>query len=327
MSTVESRPDVVACGPAAPSREPAILRPRAVPLGGPRAMTVRRTLPQRSRSLIGAWCFVDHYGPDDVRATGGMEVPGHPHTCLQTVTWLFAGSVEHCDTVGTLGIVRPGEVNLMTAGRGIAHSEFSTPDTSVLHGIQLWVALPESARLAEPGFEHHAPVPSDVGGARLTVFIGSLMGASSPVRTMTPLLGAEIVLTRTEPLTLEVDPGFEHGVLVDTGDVSVAGVDAAASDLVYLPAGSSTLTLTAAHAPARLLLLGGTPFDERLVMWWNFIGRSHDEIAEFREQWQRQVDRHRETRPGDTPFGPFPREWTDVLPAPPLPNARLRPRP
>jgi hypothetical protein len=254
-----------------------------------------------------------------------MAVPGHPHTCLQTVTWLFAGGVEHRDTLGTVGIVRPGEVNLMTAGRGIAHSEYSTPETSVLHGVQLWVALPESARLTDPAFEHHAPAPFDAGAARLTVFVGSLLGAASPVRTMTPLLGAEIVLTGAEPVTLEVDPAFEHGVLVDTGTVSVSGVDAAPSDLVYLPTGRSTLTFTPA-GPARLVLLGGAPFDERLVMWWNFVGRSHEEIVEFREQWQAQVERQRGGRAGETPFGPFPRAWTDVLAAPPMPTTRLRPR-
>src|SRR5688572_17921795 len=133
------------------------MTPREVPLGGPRAMTVRRTLPQRGRSLIGAWCFLDHYGPDPVAESGGMSVAPHPHTGLQTVSWLFEGEIEHRDSAGNHAMVLPGEVNLMTAGRGISHSEVSTGATTVLHGAQLWVALPDADRHADPGFEHYAP--------------------------------------------------------------------------------------------------------------------------------------------------------------------------
>ncbi len=140
-------------------------------------MTVRRSLPQRGRTLIGAWCFVDHYGPDDVSLTGGMAVPGHPHTGLQTVSWLFSGEIEHRDTTGAHALVRPGEPNIMTAGSGIAHSEYSTAATTTLHGAQLWVALPETSRFAEPGFEHHVPEVVEADGARVRVFLGLARGA------------------------------------------------------------------------------------------------------------------------------------------------------
>src|SRR5215216_4592908 len=126
-----------------------ILEPREVPLGGLRAMNVRRTLPQRQRSLIGGWCFVDHYGPEQT----AMIVPPHPHTGLQTVSWLFEGEIEHRDSAGSHELVRPGAVNLMTAGRGISHSEVSTPGTTRLHGVQLWVALPDASRHVGPFFE------------------------------------------------------------------------------------------------------------------------------------------------------------------------------
>ena len=159
-----------------------MLTSREVPLGGLRAMPVRRTLPQRQRSLIGAWCFLDHYGPDDTNVTGGMDVAPHPHTGLQTVSWLFEGEIEHRDTTGVHAMVRPAEVNLMTAGRGIAHSEVSTTAKRTLHGAQLWVALPDNVRHTDPGFEHYAPTPFDVDGARITVFLGSLAGDTSPVR-------------------------------------------------------------------------------------------------------------------------------------------------
>ena len=151
-----------------------VLPPREVPLGGPRAMLVRRTLPSRQRSLIGAWCFVDHYGPDRVDDTGGMSVAPHPHTGLQTVSWLFTGQIRHRDSAGHDALVRPGELNLMTAGRGISHSEVSTEGVEELHGAQLWVALPGGTRDTEPGFEHYAPAPVTGDGWTARVFLGQL---------------------------------------------------------------------------------------------------------------------------------------------------------
>ncbi|MGH3365223.1 MAG: pirin family protein, partial [Nocardioidaceae bacterium] len=160
MSNLEARPGQTEEGRGSVPTAAAgveVVTSREVPLGGPRAMTVRRTLPQRQRSLIGAWCFVDHYGPDDVASTGGMDVPPHPHTGLQTVSWLFTGEIEHRDSLGSHAMVHPGELNLMTAGRGIAHSEVSTPATNTLHGVQLWLALPDHARDTARDFEHYAP--------------------------------------------------------------------------------------------------------------------------------------------------------------------------
>ena len=177
-----------------------VLRAREVPLGGPRALMVRRTLPHRDRSFIGAWCFVDHYGPTPVDRDTGMDLPPHPHTGLQTVSWLFEGEIEHRDSGGAHGPVRPGEVNLMTAGHGIAHSEVSTPGTTVLHGVQLWLALPSPAcDDAARDFEHYAPQPVEVaaerGHAQALVFLGPLAGVTSPVATYTPLLGAELTMS------------------------------------------------------------------------------------------------------------------------------------
>ncbi|MFE0021098.1 pirin family protein [Amycolatopsis sp. NPDC059021] len=324
MSNLETTPAELTCTGDGETAPGLVLTPRAVPLGGPRGMTVRRTLPQRSRSLIGAWCFADHYGPDDVSGTGGMRVAGHPHTGLQTVSWLFDGEVEHRDTVGTHALVRPGEVNLMTAGNGIAHSEYSTPATSVLHGAQLWVALPERHRFAAPAFEHYAPPVLDHDGARVLVFLGSLLGSSSPVHTFTPLLGAEITLRAGQQLRLDVDPSFEHGVLVDTGEVRAAGVTAGPGHLIYQPTGRPRLDLAAApDRDTRVLLLGGEPLGEQIVMWWNFIGRSHEDIAAYREQWQAE----RANPGGDgARFGSFPAQWAETLAAPELPHARLRTR-
>ena len=176
-----------------------------VPLGGPRAMTVRRTLPQRSRSLIGAWCFIDHYGPDDVAATGGMVVPPHPHTGLQTVSWLFAGEIEHRDSSGGHAMVRPGELNLMTAGGGIQHSEVSTPTTTLLHGVQLWTALPDAARHGAPFFERFVPPVFEFEGASVSVFLGSLLGHDSTATAFTPIVGAQLDLPARTAIEVPVE--------------------------------------------------------------------------------------------------------------------------
>ncbi len=318
MSNLEERPDEVTCT-AAPAAGVEVIASRDVPLGGPRAMTVRRTLPSRQRSLVGAWCFVDHYGPD----SHTMSVAPHPHTGLQTVSWLFTGEIEHRDSAGHHAMVRPGEVNLMTAGRGISHSEVSTADSAVLHGAQLWVALPDDARHGDPGFVHHAPAPVRRDGLEARVFLGSLLGDTSPVATATPLLGAELLLDAGAAVELDVDQTFEHGVLVDFGNPHVGGHPAAAHDLVYLPPGSDRLHLAAGDAPARVLLLGGPPFGEAIVMWWNFVGRSHEEVVAFREQWQAQVG------PDGLAEGHFGVPVGDDLPpipAPELPHVRLRER-
>ncbi|WP_351225075.1 pirin family protein [Streptomyces sp. NPDC002133] len=294
-----------------------VLTPRDVPLGGPRAMTVRRTLPQRARSLIGAWCFADHYGPDDIAATGGMDVAPHPHTGLQTVSWLFSGEIEHRDSMGSHAFVRPGELNLMTGGHGISHSEVSTPRTTVLHGVQLWVALPEGHRHADRDFQHYVPEPVRIDGAEVRVFLGSLAGDESPVRTFTPLLGAEIVVEPRATIRLALDPAFEHGLLVDHGNVRMAGALLAPAELGFVHAGVDALTLTnESDDPARTVLLGGTPFEEEIVMWWNFIGRSHEDIVRAREEWQNSSDR----------FGTVQGYAGDRLPAPALPNATITPR-
>ena len=294
-----------------------ILGPREVPLGGLRAMTVRRTLPQRQRTFVGAWCFVDHYGPDPVDVQGGMVVPPHPHTGLQTASWLFTGEVEHRDSAGHHAFVRPGELNLMTAGRGISHSEYSTPGTSVLHGAQLWLALPEADRFTDPTFEHHVPEPVSGQGWEARVFLGSLLGSTSPVRTYSPLLGAELRLAAGMSLDLPVDPAYEHGLLLDSGSLTVDGEALKAHELGYLEPGRETIEVVAAE-DALVLVLGGPPFGEQIVMWWNFIGRDHDEVAGYREHWQRLLADGADEQfslPDGDPLPP--------IPAPALPNSRM----
>jgi redox-sensitive bicupin YhaK (pirin superfamily) len=283
-------------------------------------MHVRRTLPQRQRSLVGAWCFADHYGPHDVTRSPGMVVPPHPHTGLQTVSWLFSGEIEHRDSGGVHAYVRPGELNLMTAGAGICHSEVSTAATRLLHGVQLWVALPDADRNVRRGFDHYAPQPIPVDGGSLRVFLGSLEGAASPVHTFTPLLGAQLDIDAQADVTLNIDPAFEHGVLLDQGAVSLQGSPLQIGDLACQGAGSAELRISNAGAEsARVMVLGGIPFNEEILMWWNFVGRSHEEIVSYRGLWESEDGR----------FGAV-EGYNGVparLPAPHLPATRLKPRP
>ncbi len=247
------------------------------------------------------------------------------------MSWLFTGEVEHRDSAGHHAMVRPGELNLMTAGRGISHSEVSPVSTTTLHGAQLWVALPEPARHTEPGFEHYAPETVTGDGWRARVFLGSLLGERSPVTTYSPLLGAELLLEPRTEVTLDVDPAFEHGVLVDSGILAVAGQETKQNELIYVPPGSPQLALAAYDEPARLLLLGGEPFGESIVMWWNFVGRTHDEVVAFREEWQAQI-----TADGavvadsqdvaEGRFGVVVDDHLPPIPAPPMPHVRLKQR-
>ncbi len=315
MSNLETAPAEVACS-ASRVAGIEVLHPREVPLGGPRAIRVQRTLPQRQRSLIGAWCFIDHYGP----AAARMDVPPHPHTGLQTVSWLFSGEVEHRDSAGVQALVRPGELNLMTAGAGICHSEVSVESDAVLHGVQLWVALPDSDRDTGRGFAHYVPDSISLPGAVARVFLGELAGSRSPVPTFAPLLGAQIDLDAHTELCLDIEPAFEHGVLCDVGAVAMSRTPLAIAELGYQGPGSAMLRLrNVGDRPARVVLLGGTPFTEELLMWWNFVGRTHDEIVGYRQLWE----------DADPRFGAVEgyRGSVNRLPAPPLPTTRLRPRP
>jgi hypothetical protein len=287
-----------------------------VALGGPRGLEVTRTLPNRQRRMVGAWCFLDAYGPHDLAASTGMRVAPHPHIGLQTVSWLVAGEILHRDSLGSRREIRPGRLNLMTAGRGIAHSEETPAEhTAVLHGVQLWVALPAAHRDVPPAFAHHAdlPVVRD-GGLAATVLMGELAGAVSPARCWSPLVGAEVSLTAGAYAGLPLRPDFEYAVLCVDGAVTVDDTDLKPGPLLYLGDGRTHLRL-AAGTGARLMLIGGEPFDERIVMWWNFVGRDHDEIVEARADWA-----------AGARFGEVRGYDGAPLAAPPMPITRLVPR-
>ncbi|OZM73147.1 pirin [Amycolatopsis antarctica] len=279
-------------------------------------MPVRRSLPGRDRHLVGAWCFADTYGPLGAGASPGMRVPPHPHTGLHTVSWLLGGEILHRDSLGTTCRVRPGELNLMTAGHGISHSEYSTgAQASGLHGAQLWIVQPEAERDGPPCFEHHGTLPSFTRpGATVTVLLGALDGVVSPARTATELVGAELDLAAGTRLRLPLRRDFEHAVLALDKPVTAEGHEIPTGSMLYLPPERETLTVHTADGN-RALLIGGVPFEERFVMWWNFLARDHGGIATAREDWES----------GGTRFGTVPAQDAG-LSAPPLPGVRLRSR-
>ena len=300
------------------------LAARDVLLG--RTTHVRRLVPNKGRRMIGAWCFLDHYGPDDIKDVGGMWVPPHPHTGLQTVTWLFEGLGLHTDSLGSRQLIRPGQLNVMTAGHGICHAEVSPPEAPrLLHGVQLWVCLPDEVRdTAPPDFTHLAELPTyQEAGVIVRVLMGSLSGMTSPAPAYTPLVGAQVTLQAGADTTLELEPDFEYGVLVAAGSARVDDVEVERNAMSYLGQGRKHLTITSV-APGEdtvLMLLGGVPFEEQIVMWWNFIGRSHDEIVAQREAWNGDGLAFEPER-----FGVVRDFDGDRLLAPPMPTTRLKPR-
>ncbi|WP_425563328.1 pirin family protein [Microbacterium panaciterrae] len=300
-----------------------VLPAREVPLGGVRAMNVQRVLPSKDVPTIGAWCFLDRFGPAEVR----MRVEPHPHIGLQTVTWPLVGEIRHRDTLQSDVVLRRGQLNLMTAGLGIAHSEYSIGEQAgPLDALQLWVVLPDGAATGSPGFEQHLSLPglalpADEGSdADVTVVMGEYAGIRSPATAHTPIVGAEIRLEPGSAVTLPLAPEWEHGLLLVSGDARVSDADLVetpltADDVLFLGDSRAAVRLRS-EGGALLFLLGGEPFEQDLVMWWNFAARSHDEIAQAREDWEAGSDR----------FGHVTGHGDERVPAPPIPPVRLMPR-
>ncbi|HWS50546.1 MAG TPA: pirin family protein [Microbacterium sp.] len=294
-----------------------ILEPREVPLGGVRGMSVLRALPHRNLPTIGAWCFLDRFGPDETR----MRVEPHPHIGLQTVTWPLVGEIRHRDSLGSDADLRRGQLNLMTAGDGISHSEYSIGENPVpLDALQFWVVLPESARHGHGGFERHTDLPSHAltvtegPDAAATVVLGEFAGVRSPATVHTPIVGAEIRLAAGSRSTLPLQTSWEHAVMLVEGDAEVAEHGMSMNELLYLGDSRQGVEVSSAGG-ALLFLLGGEPFEEDLVMWWNFAARTHDEISAARDDWEAASPR----------FG-IVHGHDQRIPAPPLPPVRLMPR-
>jgi redox-sensitive bicupin YhaK (pirin superfamily) len=312
MTNLEANPQEQDWTPAPGTAGTRLIEGRNVPLGGVRGITVDRTLPSRDVPTIGAWCFLDRFGPAPAEA---MVVLPHPHTALQTVTWPLSGVIRHRDSVGSDVIVRPGELNLMTAGHGVAHSEVSLPGADPLAGLQLWVALPDDALDVAPSFEQHTALPRiDLDRLSVTVLIGEVAGARSAATAYTPLVGAQLAV-RPGRAELPLEAGFEYGLMLLDGDIEVNGDRLRTGPLLRLGTGNTGLELSTTGG-AQLIMIGGAPFDSELIMWWNFIGRSHDDIVAARQEWQQRAAR----------FGTVVGHGDARIPAPPMPSVRLKPR-
>ncbi|MEO1273088.1 MAG: pirin family protein [Myxococcota bacterium] len=289
MSNLEHGPhDPIPCQAGGDDDTLQVLTARKARIGA--SMTIRRVLPQRRRRLIGPWCFLDHFGPHTFPADTrqqGMWVEAHPHTGLQTVTWLLEGEAIHRDSLGTHQAIAPGSLNVMTAGRGITHTEETPPhNNGRLHGVQLWVALPTSARHSAPAFEHHDALPRfEEDNATATLFMGEGFGDQAPATVHTPMMGADIAIHGAGRSVLPLERRFEHGFIVVEGEVELQGTRITPGHLAYLAPGRRELDLRAEGA-ARLMLVGGEPFPETVLMWWNFVSDNAEDLRAAYEDWK-----------------------------------------
>lgn len=277
-------------------------------------MLVKRALPSRHQRMVGAWCFLDHAGPVDFAPGKGMHVGAHPHTALQTFTWLIDGEVLHKDSLGNALIIRPGQVNLMTAGRGIVHTEDSVVNGGRLHAAQLWIALPEELANCEPDFAHYPELPVwHVEDVQYTLLAGTYEGYNAPTAVHSPMLGMDLFSLYGGQATLHLNPEFEYGFLPLTGQLSVQGENYTPEEFAYIEKGSERLEITLG-ANTRVLLLGGVPFESPVQMWWNFVGHSKEAIAQAQKDWEQGDPRFGDVLNESASTGVAPRLAAPALP-------------
>jgi len=250
-------------------------------------LQIHRALPIRERRMVGPWCFLDRFGPIAFGKEKPMNVPPHPHIGLQTVSWLMEGEVLHTDSLEYQAIVRPGGVNVMTAGKGIAHAE-ETPveNGGSLSGVQLWVALPDEFRNTDPSFTNTNQVPTlESKAGIIQLFAGRLEGATSPASYFSEILGIEVQIHAHQTIILPLQRHFEHAALLLHGNCSVEEQPLDANALYYLGACRESLSISSQDG-CRILLIGGPPFPEKILMWWNFVARTPEEISQARTDWE-----------------------------------------
>jgi len=284
-----------------------VIVPRARDIGG---FEVRRALPSPKRQMVGPFIFFDQMGPAEFLETGGIDVRPHPHIGLATVTYLFEGEIHHRDSLGSDLAIQPGELNWMTAGRGIVHSEREDPQMKghkrKLFGIQSWVALPKHAEEADPAFEHVGrealPFLED-HGINVRVIAGEMFGARSPVKTASETIYADVTL---EPgSSMPIDAGHEERALYTVGGtIEIAGESFEDGQLLVFRPGDAITVRATGSVPARFLVLGGEPMDGPRHIWWNFVSSSKERIDQAKEDWRQM---RFDTVPGDADeFIPLP---------------------
>ena len=281
-----------------------LIDPKVHDLGG---FSVRRVLPHRNARHLGPFVFFDHMGPAEFAPGNGVDVRPHPHIGLATVTYLFDGAIQHRDTLGHVQVIRPGDVNWMTAGRGIAHSERTPAEERTsghrLHGIQVWVALPQHAEEVDPSFFHHAAATLprlDRNGVALRLVVGTAFGQRSPVLTFSEMFYLAAEFSAGSSLVLPAEHA-ERGVYVADAPVFVAGQEIQPGQLAVLPAGDDVEIV--APAAARVILFGGAPLDGERHLWWNFVSSSRERIEQAKADWS--ASRFGKI-PGETEFIPLP---------------------
>jgi redox-sensitive bicupin YhaK (pirin superfamily) len=264
-----------------------VIVPRSVDLGD---FAVRRALPSARTRMVGPFIFFDHFGPAEFRAGAGIDVRPHPHIGLATVTYLFDGEIMHRDSLGTAVAIRPGEVNWMTAGRGIVHSERTGAELratgSPIHGLQMWVALPAAKEETDAAFAHHATTEFPMvqeNGKTVRVVVGSLYGTSSPVPTLHETMFGDIHLKAGTTLPIDADHE-ERAVYVSDGTIEISGDRFEAGRLLVFKPGDK-ITLTAA-SDAHVVLLGGAPMDGPRHIWWNFVSSRKERIEQAKAEWK-----------------------------------------
>ena len=270
---------------------------------------IKRALPSREKRMIGAWCFLDHAGPVHFPQGEGLDVGPHPHIGLQTFTWMIEGTMLHDDSVGSKQLIRPKQVNLMTAGYGISHTEVAPETETKMHAAQLWIALPDDKRNIAPRFDHYPELPVVIkDDIEFTILVGDFLNTTSPVKVHSDLLGLDLTSQRAATSTLQLNPRFEYGFMVLEGEARVNGHELNDDNFLFIEPGLSEIRIELA-ANTRVLVLGGTPFESPILLWWNFVGRTYEEIAEARQQW---IEGH--PRFGTIPAYEGPRLEAPVLP-------------
>ncbi|KAF1719707.1 pirin family protein [Pseudoxanthomonas wuyuanensis] len=282
-----------------------IITPRVHDLGG--GFNVRRAVPSLQARSVGPFVFVDHMGPAVFEPGNGVDVRPHPHIGLATVTFLWSGAINHKDTLGSEQVIRPGDVNWMTAGRGIAHSERSPADVRQgqhpLHGMQTWVALPKADEETAPEFHHHAAATlpqQQRNGVLLRVIAGRSYGEESPVRVFADTFNVAVDLQADAELAID-DSHAERALYVLEGDAQIDGADIPEKHLVVFERG--TRPVLRAKTAVKGLLVGGEPLDAPRHMWWNFVSSSKERIEQAKQDW---LDGRFGQIPGETEFIPLP---------------------
>ena len=252
---------------------------------------IKRALPSRHKRLIGAWCFLDHAGPVTFPQGDGLDVGPHPHIGLQTFTWMIEGTMMHTDSLGTKQLIRPKQVNLMTAGYGISHTEVA-PDTEThMHAAQLWIALPDNKINMAPCFDHYPELPVvEKDQVEFTVLVGEFLKTKSPVAVHTELLGVDLTAKESTTTRIKLNPKFEYGFMALDGAAVVNGHELTEDNMVVLEPGVAEIEIQL-HKGSRILLLGGEPFESPILLWWNFVGRTQEELCQARDHWIEQHER------------------------------------